>query len=684
MTKYVDLHKAFGAKLREDVKSAEGAAAMVHTRPTGVMALGDGDVVWRAPELVPDPANPDGPLVEGPNEVQWSIRNVPVITDNLVHELEGAQVRIEVAESELGDAQAQIATVLIDLGDVSDVALGAQSTANAAQSTANTAQTNAAAALASANGRNARIISLSAASGSTNPTTNLPLVTGDTWWRWDNLTNRNVIGSWVWDGTAWRVETLGHQVLGSLDLNKLLVVGTARMNQAVVEKIIGDAAFFNALRVEDLTVTAGATIKAAVIQKLSAEQIASGEFRTNVNPDTGMYAIMDNSGFRLINNNGPDGSAIEVIRIGPDGNTLIQIGSGLNQVAIDSSGNISARRASVQSLMVNGVNYYAAHKDPRGVVAQKQMFPGFGLQLQSRDYVLWFRAYVNGGRVYKLSSSTMTVQTQNANVAPMLNLHYTIDGGNTFPSANWDASRVAESYVGPFGSFRSLPPMEGYIDLRARSGIVEIQGAVSLADIANAGWCQVAAPVQRARMVLEDVGVDFPDLGQAYYSAGPVVTPVRQVKRWTPSDWGTYFRGGTRDTAATKPIQGQYSSYNRCAFFVFPDMTADLSGAAIHRVTLHSFADHWSYGSGGTGSWCWHGHYGPLPNNVLAHTWLADTPNWARGAANEIDLAPAEFARWQNGTARGFGFATPNTSLTYYGNFSPNLGATWVEVEYSK
>lgn len=547
----------------------------------------------------------------------------------------------------------------------------------------------AATALASANGRNSRIISLSAASGTVHPTTGNALVTGDTWWQWDNTTDRNVIGAWVWDGDSWKTELLTDSVLGSLDVNKLMVLGVARMTEAVVAKIIGDAAYFNLLNVEDLIVTDEALINSAVVLALAARQIETGGLRTEVDTNTGLYAIMDSFGFRVIDNaGGPEGEPQVIVALGPDGEQLIQLGQGDNMVSINSSGGVTARTASVRDLWLDGHRLEVRDLlgGPRGIVSQAVMFPGRSRRLNGRDIVLGLEGTLRPGRVYKLECSSFVVDTEHGTCEPFAQLHRTIDG--SAPQFDWGASAVKESKIGPYAGFRTLPGLIHWIDLThldADGPDVPLRAALSLGNFAGNGWVQAAAVVDRIWLVCEDWGSTFVDRGTPFYIDGGssgTPPPVRQTQRWTASGMATYVRGGSRDESGGH-VQGQYSSWNRETLFVFPSMTATLAGATIHRITCRSFFDSWYYSDGGTGSWCWHGETG-IPASSPAKTFMVDTAGWPRGAGREINIIPEEYADWQSGTRRGFMFSTPVTAWSHYGRLSSDLNQHWVEVEFSK
>lgn len=102
----------------------------------------------------------------------------------------------------------------------------------------------------SADGKNRITLSTVAASGS-------GVRPGDTWWQ---HANERIVGQWAWTGTQWLATTVSHQVIASVDVNSLLVTGTARMSKAVAERIVGDAAFFGVLAANKIVVGDGTNL----------------------------------------------------------------------------------------------------------------------------------------------------------------------------------------------------------------------------------------------------------------------------------------------------------------------------------------------------------------------------------------------------------------------------------------
>lgn len=633
---------------------------------------------------------------------------------NLAQDLADAESRINAAQGDLDQAQLDINQALADAAQAKSDALAAHGEASQAsqdaadawnqgvlaEGKAEGAQTTASTALTSANGRNSIITSTGNASGTTNPNTGLPLVKGDTWNKIDSTTTRNVIASWYYD-SGWKAQLIKSEYIHNLDVHKLTAT-TARIQQAVIEKLVADLGYFGTIvtdellaqqisvaiadiieaRVENLTVTEGATIANAVIMKLAAGLITTGELQTDIDATTKLMGVLDANGYSLLDMSEPEFPVVK-IRLGPSGANLLQIGD----ASIDYQGNVTGRIGNFDDIYIAGEKVqHQPNSLPRGIVAYGRMFGGYSRQLQGRDQVIGLEADLAPGRVYRLYTNSMTVQTENASVVPFLQLHRTLDG--SYPGNDWGASCVAESIIGPYGGFRTMTPMEYLIDTRDQplDGDPQfLRAGVSLGNHLTNGWCQVATTVNRAYIAVEDLGTNFPDRGTPYYdSGGGGLQPVKErtVQRWHPTSWGTYVRGGSRETGSSRPTQGQYSSTNRECLFIFPSLTSTLAGATIHRITLHAKFDHW-YGPSGTGRWHWHEH-SSLPGSGQYQNFMVDTGGWARGASREINIIPSEFAAWQNGTRKGFGFATSNTGLEYYGYLSTNMNDHWIEIDLEK
>lgn len=104
-------------------------------------------------------------------------------------------------------------------------------------------------ALESANGKNT-INTSTATTPSKNGTT-----VGDIWWRVDS--SNNVLAQWMWNGSSWKAQQIESEVIASLDVNKLTVSSSAKMNEAVIDKIWANGIAAKSITASRLTVSGG-------------------------------------------------------------------------------------------------------------------------------------------------------------------------------------------------------------------------------------------------------------------------------------------------------------------------------------------------------------------------------------------------------------------------------------------
>lgn len=119
----------------------------------------------------------------------------------------------------------------------------ASASAGAAATSASEAAAAADAAILSANGKNTSTASLTEPAGDGG-------AAGDTHFRYADNTYREVTGYWRWDGEDWLPMGFNHQVISSVDVGSLSVVGTATINQAVVALLVANILTANVIESE--------------------------------------------------------------------------------------------------------------------------------------------------------------------------------------------------------------------------------------------------------------------------------------------------------------------------------------------------------------------------------------------------------------------------------------------------
>lgn len=102
--------------------------------------------------------------------------------------------------------------------------------------------------LQSANGKNTITVSTSAPGSASG-------IAGDLWRRVDS--NGHVFAEWVHDGSAWKPALIRSDMITNLDVHKLTVSGSARVEDAVIEKLWVDGLVGKSATFQHLTVASG-------------------------------------------------------------------------------------------------------------------------------------------------------------------------------------------------------------------------------------------------------------------------------------------------------------------------------------------------------------------------------------------------------------------------------------------
>src|SRR5699024_2954965 len=101
---------------------------------------------------------------------------------------------------------------------------------------------------ASANGKNSITRSTSAASGK-------GVVVGDLWVQVDSA--GDAFRQWYWDGSAWKPAQIKSDMLEALDVHKLQVTGTAKIKEAVIDKVWADGIAAKSITSSRLVIASG-------------------------------------------------------------------------------------------------------------------------------------------------------------------------------------------------------------------------------------------------------------------------------------------------------------------------------------------------------------------------------------------------------------------------------------------
>ncbi|QUC01229.1 hypothetical protein [Cellulosimicrobium cellulans] len=332
---------------------------------------------------------------------------------------------------------------------------------------------------------------------------------------------------------------------------------------------------------------------------------------------------------------------------------------------------------------------------PRGLVASGYGVPSddtistrYGIaEVQFLDYP---------GRSYRVTMSGLHVYgTAGAKV--LVSLRFTRDG--TAPTINSPLLGTSMVHLPATGQAYTTPPIIVTGTFRA-AGAAEATPIRVLACIerqagtGNIGYntyngdAQVFNPF---RLVVEDVGLDIPDLylpsagGGSKTAQQPTPPPtnpkVTRTTEWAGAWSQNYTLAGAQTTAmAGKAVQGGSYPARKC-LVGFPSVTATLSGATVNWVEVYIYFAHWYYNAGGTAVIGAHGHTS-APGSYSATDGLVTSANWPKPGGRWVRLPSSTHAGFKSGATRGISLRAPGdtTNLQYYGYAT----STRLRINYTK
>lgn len=439
-------------------------------------------------------------------------------------------------------------------------------------------------------------------------------------------------------------------------------VGADEVNAESVGAAVGN---FVKARVENLTVTAGATIPDAVIIKLAAEMITSGFFRTS---DVGQRVQIDPDGI-VMYGVGPDGEDTELVKIGPSGGNLITIGS----TTVSPDG-VRAPTGTFDDLSVGGDSLTdRLNQFPRGIrawgeITQKSVATA---EVGVRQRRAELQTTVEPDRLYRIV------------VGPRYFEHNYTSATYVSDSilASYDATPI-KPWVNPAGGFQVasgrhylpngtyylMPALEAFINTSGQTGDRVFWAMYTMEAHHGSTYVNLKAGSNHSMlMYLEDIGpAQAGNLKRWNDGSGAVQDPTPIVQRTTKTWNAGGFGGDTRDGNV---YQGTFNSRigNRYGGWVFSSgMRSDLSGSTIEKFEVYLENYHWYYGSGGTAR--------IVPNDgsykgVGFGNTNVESKNWPRYAGRWVTIPSTWHSFIANGTYKGLSTYATSSGLTYYGQF---------------
>ena len=150
------------------------------------------------------------------------------------------------------------------------------------------------------------------------------------------------------------------------------------------------------------------------------------------------------------------------------------------------------------------------------------------------------------------------------------------------------------------------------------------------------------------------------------------------VKKYRSNWWKAYSNGSPDSSWPDTMPQGRYGNWAYNSLIGFPNMTADLAGAAITNMRVYAYSKHW-YGQTGVASIGSHGFQSaPGSYSGGGNRWY-ESGGWGRGDGRWIQIPRDQWNSWKGGYFRGISFETKGNAS--YGYWSHDLT---IEVSYTK
>ena len=407
----------------------------------------------------------------------------------------------------------------------------------------------------------------------------------------------------------------------------------------------------------------------------------------------GNHAKMTDSGIKVFTEDLEDGIPNEIIRMGSDTGDLFAItdASGQIRASISEHGSGAFTGLSVDATSVDaagrpltgftifGDEWVDIEKTrPKGIIAYGNR-NNIGTYSNVSSAFTELQATLLCGRSYKITLAG-NIQQDTANARSLVILGYTDDGSSPTPAVSnklQDARQVHASagQILPYCIVRHIYfPYDNVstfygdeLDFRAL-GWHTIDG--STGQVRSYG--SNTAP---AEIIIEDLGPATPDTGIDRTAGSPAPTKKTYTSTWNASNSADYTGSNSVDTFSSDLKHG-YSSANgdshACIVFAGNAVSGEtgktistaLSGAALKKVEVYLYANHWYYNSGGTAI-IRAFNSTSLSSSTPSGT-IKSVSNWPKPGGKWVDITSISTASIRGVTLGKAG----TTNLTYYGRFN--------------
>lgn len=433
---------------------------------------------------------------------------------------------------------------------------------------------------------------------------------------------------------------------------------------------ITDIDYVSLTRAADGNLVVDGTITAPKLEAnlILASTIIAGDI-------AGTHAEMSPSGFRVFAEDAADGIPNEVIRLGVASTNdffAVTKADGTLATTISQDGVISGDKLYADTeLWYKGSEIQTLlDKAPRGIVAWGVINQDIGFT--TSEYGMFDVSFLaDATRAYRVTVKTTTYTSTAEGVKwrvrsavtsrPTISSYLQRDNENVGSATQW----LSDSF-----SFVSYPSYQSTGTWTERYLLTAQKMGTGTGTFKN------------GEVIIEDIGPRIWAAAGINNGGGSAGAAPQQYTTQYQSNNSRSYTGANADYPfnTDKMFQGlSPSGYgNLKSIALFPDMTADLSGATISSMKVLFYFDHWYNNAGGTAYIGVHGHTS-IPGTFSDGGNIITSTGWPKPGARWLNIPSNWWSAFASGSARGVSLVGDSTYNSY-----GYAGRPIIEITYSK
>jgi len=457
-------------------------------------------------------------------------------------------------------------------------------------------------------------------------------------------------------------------VVRRMNGGELIVDGAIYAAKLATDAVTSDKIIANAITATEIATNAVTADKilanSVTANKLESELVLATKIIAG--DPAGTHAEMSPEGFKVYADDPIDGIPNEVVRLGvasTDDYFAITRADGSLAATISQDGVVSGSQVNANDELYYKGLELTKYFDDIGGRTMTSAFRTTNAAVNAYSGGPWVpylrvEAELKNNRHYRVWTSAIRVDTD-PNTIGTVALGFRTGGGYAADGNAYLFTMGHSGSTGTSGSKGTVTLQELYAAPGAVGGthtasFIMLQGVTG-----GSGQMGIrASDSNPVRLCIEDAGIPIAG-GNGVWLDGTTPPPppvLTYVKQYGCNNSANYDGNGNRYTYNDNVMYQGLSPAgwgNLKSIGLFPDMTADLSGASINYVRVYFNFQHWYYNSGGTARIGVHGHTGIPGTDWGRGPLTATSGGWPKPGARWVDIDPAHWNGFKTGEWRG-------------------------------